>query len=200
MFATLVIVLMLVAQGPVFAQDQAGRFDFWVLSLSWSPSFCEAADPGARSPQCNARPYAFVVHGLWPQDATGEMAPSLPNPAAAAAALDYGLDARYHARTGLIYHEWDEHGTCSGLSAPAYFQTVRKAREAVNIPSRLRDLQAPLAISPEEVAADFIKANPGLSAQSMWIDCDRKRLREVRICFNKELGFRSCPRSFPPNL
>jgi ribonuclease T2 len=23
----------------------------------------------------------------------------------------------------LVYHEWDEHGTCSGLSAAAYFKT-----------------------------------------------------------------------------
>ena len=29
----------------------------------------------------------------------------------------------------LIFHEWDRHGTCSGLSGHAYFETVRKARD-----------------------------------------------------------------------
>src|SRR5262245_6256255 len=50
-------------------QNQPGNFDFYVLSLSWSPSFCEAAGERGTPPQqqCGARPYSFVVHGLWPQ-------------------------------------------------------------------------------------------------------------------------------------
>src|SRR5690348_18193525 len=58
------------AQDP--RQNEPGQFDFYVLSLSWSPSFCaEAAERGIRSAnanvQCGPRPYSFVVHGLWPQ-------------------------------------------------------------------------------------------------------------------------------------
>src|ERR1700758_1406179 len=49
-------------------QNQPGQFDFYVLALSWSPSFCEASgERGQRQPECTERPYAFVVHGLWPQ-------------------------------------------------------------------------------------------------------------------------------------
>src|ERR1700716_4651822 len=52
-------------------QNAPGEFDFYVLSLSWSPSFCEAASErgsGGRSQaQCGERPFSFVVHGLWPQ-------------------------------------------------------------------------------------------------------------------------------------
>src|SRR5882672_10809522 len=50
-------------------QNQAGQFDFYVLALSWSPSFCEAtAERGRESKeQCGARPFSFVVHGFWPQ-------------------------------------------------------------------------------------------------------------------------------------
>src|SRR5581483_9877183 len=51
-------------------QNQPGQFDFYVLALSWSPSFCEAAGERGTPPQqqCGtARPYSFVVHGLWPQ-------------------------------------------------------------------------------------------------------------------------------------
>ena len=49
--------------------DLPGRFDYYVLALSWSPQYC--AGPGARGdPQC-ARPYGFVVHGLWPQHERG---------------------------------------------------------------------------------------------------------------------------------
>ena len=45
-----------------------GDFDFYVLALSWSPSYCAIEGDGADPAQCaNGRPYAFVVHGLWPQ-------------------------------------------------------------------------------------------------------------------------------------
>src|ERR1700712_5920775 len=61
--------------GPAPAQDRRqnapGEFDFYVLSLSWSPSFCEAAsergNSGRSQAQCGGRPFSFVVHGLWPQ-------------------------------------------------------------------------------------------------------------------------------------
>jgi ribonuclease T2 len=50
-------------------QHQPGQFDFYVLALSWSPTFCQAtAERGRESrEQCGERPYSFVVHGLWPQ-------------------------------------------------------------------------------------------------------------------------------------
>src|SRR5579863_684222 len=51
-------------------QNTPGQFDFYVLALSWSPSYCEAAHERApdRTPdqQCSGRPFSFVVHGLWP--------------------------------------------------------------------------------------------------------------------------------------
>ena len=53
-------------------QNAPGEFDFYVLSLSWSPSFCaEAAERGNNSRsqeiQCGGRPFYLVVHGHWPQ-------------------------------------------------------------------------------------------------------------------------------------
>ena len=56
------------AQDP--RQNAPGQFDFYVLSLSWSPSFCAGAAErgvGTGNVQCGPRPYSFVVHGLWPQ-------------------------------------------------------------------------------------------------------------------------------------
>src|SRR5258705_1016077 len=60
--------------GTVSAQDRRqnapGEFDFYVLSLSWSPSFCEQASErgsgGGFPIQCEGRPVSFVVHGPWP--------------------------------------------------------------------------------------------------------------------------------------
>ncbi len=177
-------------------QDQPGQFDFYVLSLSWSPSFCAAAaerySGGSGGAQCGARPYSFVVHGLWPQYDRGfpEYCQN-PSPRLYHGIVSAMLDLMPAPR--LIYNEWDKHGTCSGLSAQAYFDTVRKARAAVKIPPEYTNLEQPLSVTPGAVEDAFIKANPNLSQGDMAIGCDKKRLTEVRLCFSKDLQFHPCP-------
>src|SRR5262249_49131550 len=58
--------------GPAAADDprqnEPGKFDFYVLALSWSPSYCDSLGERAQQQaECGERPYAFIVHGLWPQ-------------------------------------------------------------------------------------------------------------------------------------
>ena len=105
----------------------AGQFDFYVLSLSWSPSYCEAAEDRTqarsvvitRYGQCSGRPFAFVVHGFWPQYERGFPSDcQVPAPRLARAIVDEMLDIMPSPR--LVFHEWDRHGTCSGLSPKAY--------------------------------------------------------------------------------
>jgi ribonuclease T2 len=93
---------------------------------------------------------------------------------------------------GLIYNEWDKHGTCSGLSERAYFETVRKARAAVKIPSEFLQLPEAKTIAPDEIEDAFVKANPGLPPTGIAVTCNRSRLSEVRICMGKDLQFRAC--------
>lgn len=188
------------AAGPAAAQDRRqnapGEFDFYVLSLSWSPSFCEAASERGHSnrgiqAQCGGRPYSFVVHGLWPQYERGF--PDYcqrPAPRLNRNLMESMLDIM--PAPGLIYNEWDKHGTCSGLGARGYFETTRKARAAVNIPEAFQNLAAPKTIAPAEIEAAFIKANPGLSPAAIAVTCDSKRLSEVRICMSRDLHFRAC--------
>ena len=181
------------AQGP--GQNASpGQFDFYVLSLSWSPSFCAAAADDNRSggQQCGARPFSFVVHGLWPQYERGfpEYCQT-PSPRLYRGIMTSMLDLMPAPR--LIYNEWDKHGTCSGLSAQDYFDTIRKARAAVNIPPEYNDLQAPLTVSPAQVEDAFVKANPGLTQSGIAVECSRSRMSEVRLCLSKDLKFRDCP-------
>ena len=188
-FALAVTLGSAAAQGR--GQNEPGDFDYYVLSLSWSPSFCETAHGSARRFQCGPRPYAFVVHGLWPQYERGfPEGCQVPPPRLNRRIVDDMLDLM--PAPGLIYHEWDAHGTCSGLGARDYFATVRKARAVVNIPPQFRDPAAPLTVTPGEVVDSFVKANEGLTAAGIQIDCNRTRLREVRICLTRELRFREC--------
>jgi len=177
-------------------QNAPGQFDFYVLSLSWSPSFCEEAAErnGGRSagPQCGARPYAFVVHGLWPQYERGfpEYC-EVPAPRVDRSLVSSMLDLM--PAPHLIFNEWDKHGTCSGLAPRAYFDTVRKARAAVKIPAGYLDIKEPLNVTPAEVAAAFVAANPALPPDGIAVGCNGKRLTEIRICLARDLSFRDCP-------
>ena len=176
-------------------QNAPGQFDFYVLALSWSPSYCETTQERApdRAPdqQCAGRPFSFVVHGLWPQYERGFPAfCQVPAPRLDRRIVGSMLDLMPSPR--LVFHEWDRHGTCSGLSQQAYFEAVRKARAAVKIPAEFVALDKPIMVKPGDVAAAFIKANPGLSQADLAVACDRKRLSEIRVCMNKDFSFRGC--------
>jgi ribonuclease T2 len=197
--AALTMSLVLVCAVVAFAEDtrpQPRPFDFYVLALSWSPSYCagvqertERANAGGA--QCSGKPYAFVVHGLWPQYSQGfpsfcqQPAPRLDR------ALVSGMLDLMPSRS-LIYHEWNRHGTCSGLGAQAYFNTLRKARAAVTVPPAFRAPSEPRDVASAEVAAAFVAANPGLPADAVAVACDKTRLTGVRLCMSKELSFQSC--------
>jgi ribonuclease T2 len=193
--ASFTFILAVVALAQEGGSNAPGRFDFYVLSLSWSPSYCEAARQRAPNrppgPQCGGRPFSFVVHGLWPQFERGF--PSyceVPAPRLARAIVNTMLDLMPSPQ--LIFHEWDRHGTCSGLAPRAYFDAVRKAYAAVKIPDDYRALDKPAMVRPDEVVAAFVKANPGLSPAAIAVGCDSKRLNEVRLCLNKDFSFHDC--------
>ena len=175
-------------------QNQPGQFDFYVLALSWSPSFCEAAGERGTPPQqqCGARPYSVVVHGLWPQYEKGfpEFCQQ-PSPRLNRNIVSSMLDLMPAPR--LIFNEWDRHGTCSGLSPNAYFENVRKARAAVKIPDAYIAPSAALTVTPDEVEEAFVQANPGLTRDGIAVTCSSRRLGEVRICLGIDLRFRACP-------
>jgi ribonuclease T2 len=197
--AALVLIVIPLA-GPGWAQDRRqntpGEFDYYVLSLSWSPSFCEQSEERgnngrSRQTQCGGRPFSFVVHGLWPQYENGfpEYC-QRPSPRLNRNIMTSMLDLM--PAPGLIYNEWDKHGTCSGLGERAYFETIRKARAAVKIPDDYLQLNEAKTIAPAEIEDAFVKANPGLSTSAIAVTCSSTRLSEVRICLNKDLQFRSC--------
>ncbi|SFL26773.1 ribonuclease T2 [Bradyrhizobium sp. NFR13] len=195
-----VLALAALTAYPASAQDRRqnapGEFDFYVLSLSWSPSFCEAAQERggnnrSAQMQCGGRPYSFVVHGLWPQYDRGF--PNYcerPAPRLARSIMTSMLDLM--PAPGLIFNEWDKHGTCSGLGQRGYFEAIRKARASVKIPDEFLDLQQAKTIAPDAIEEAFIKVNPGLSNSAIAVTCDRNRLTEVRLCMSKDLQFRAC--------
>lgn len=173
--------------GPA-AADQPGRFDYYVLSLSWSPQYCAGShrDDGE---QCS-RPYAFVAHGLWPQNERGYPRDCRSPGRVSDDTIDHMLPLM--PSRGLVIHEWRTHGACSGLGAEDYFATVEKAYNSVRIPERYRALKNYLTVSPAQIKREFVAANPGLQESGLAVQCASHYLQEVRVCLSRDLQPRDC--------
>jgi ribonuclease T2 len=181
------------APAPASSTILSGKgFDFYVLSLSWSPSYCAAEGENANRQQCAAqRPYAFVVHGLWPQFEHGypqDCATGQPDVSKEKLRTLYDI----MPSAGLIRFEWKKHGSCAGMAQDDYFRVLRAAREKITIPAEFRNLETYLTIDPDDAERAFLTSNKGLPADGIVVTCDRRYLREVRICLTKDLAFRGC--------
>lgn len=174
-------------------KGQAGQFDFYVLALSWSPGFC-ATPAGQRDDlQCGPqRHFAFVLHGLWPQYEKSGWPQNCTTGAPDGAVVKTMLDIMPSTR--LVQHEWEKHGTCSGLSAQDYFEEAREAFQKVKIPEAYRAPLKQITVNPEEMRRAFTAANPEFGEQGFAVMCTNngRFLQEVRACFTKDLDGRAC--------
>ena len=191
-FAALACLALCCGVAGARENDVPGRFDHYVLSLSWSPTYCETKGRNAEPAQCaRARPFAFVVHGLWPQFERG-WPEDCQNPAPFVPEQTVRGMLELMPSRRLVIHEWRKHGTCSGLGPDAYFDKVRQARSAVVIPDQFARIDNYTMVSPNEVEAAFRAANPGLQPDMISVDCDGRRLTEVKICMTRQLVFTRC--------
>jgi ribonuclease T2 len=193
---TALVLAGLLSAAALARDNRPGQFDYFVLSLSWSPTYCDGPEARDDHQQCApGKRFAFVVHGLWPQYHEG-----WPEYCAARESwvsqqvIDGMLDIMPSKR--LIIHEWKKHGSCSGLSIADYFRGTRLLFEKIRIPARYLSPQAPVLTTPDQLVTDFVKTNRGLSAGMLSVQCgnarDRARLSELRICLDRRGNFRHC--------
>ncbi|AFL49489.1 MULTISPECIES: ribonuclease T(2) [Sinorhizobium] len=167
-------------------------FDFYVLSLSWSPTWCRANDPRKESEQCE-RGSGLIVHGLWPQNERG-----YPQFCATRQSdrVPESLGRQYLdivPSMGLIGHQWRKHGSCSGLTQADYFAVTRAARERLALPAELASTGQTRDLSVASIETAFAVKNPGMTREMIAVTCEGRLIEEIRICFDKELRFRACP-------
>jgi ribonuclease T2 len=176
---------------------EPGRFDYYTLVLSWSPSYCAGLARPGTDPQCRGagvKPYAFVLHGLWPQYERGYplscetgRAAYVPQPV-----IDRMRDIMPNPR--LTIHEYRKHGTCSGLGPAAYYELARRLTEHIRVPLRFRDPPADQFVDAADLIGEFLAVNPGLEPDMVRVACGGpgNRLKDMRFCFTREGAPRRC--------
>lgn len=174
--------------------EPAGEFDYYVLSLSWSPNWCELEGDARNSPQCDAREdHGWIMHGLWPQYHQGW--PSFcRTPHRQPSRRMTAEMADIMGTPGLAWHQWKKHGTCSGLSAPDYYALSREAYATITRPPVFRKLDRTVKLYAKVVEDAFLKANPTLDPDGVTVTCKSGHIQEVRICLSRDLSPVPCGR------
>jgi len=186
---------LLAALAGVAAQSgkqAAASFDYYVLSLSWAPDFCAQSRGNPDPNECAAgRHIGFVVHGLWPQANSGT-GPENCSAASPVPQSIVNLMLSYIPTASLIQHEWNAHGTCSGLNMSDYFTDVRKARDTVQIPQQFSSLTQPTNATAAQIEAEFAATNSSFPPAAFRATCTGGYFQEARICVNKSLVPQAC--------
>lgn len=172
---------------PGYHESGEPEFDYYVLSLSWSPAFCRLHPDDQQ--ECGLR-RGFIVHGLWPQYKGG----GGPEHCGGTDQLDAETIQRVKSAMPderLIRHEWIVHGTCTGLSAHDYFLTMIHAVGRLSIPSEF-DGQSRHSLTVSQIVSTFVKANPSLAPESLALRCHGPRFEEARICLSRDLNPQAC--------
>ena len=136
--------------------ERAGSFDYYVMALSWSPSFCATTGDAKEREQCAPGQHrGWVLHGLWPQYERGwpaNCATTEPGPSR----RQTEAMADIMGSSGLAWYQWKKHGRCSGLSAQAYFARARDAYESVAQPEVLQRLDRPVKLPASVIEEAWI--------------------------------------------
>jgi ribonuclease T2 len=160
-------------------------FDFYLLNLSWSPEYCYSHRDAA---ECAAHS-TFVLHGLWPENSDGSY------PENCSDAFGPANPAQYrdlYPEPGLLVHEWQAHGTCSGLSPDAFFETARAAFHSVTIPAQLQSVSSQVSMPPDQIIDLFAASNPAIPRSSFVVSCGHNYLTAVEVCLDKNLHPVAC--------
>jgi ribonuclease T2 len=181
----------LFGQGRNEPRGKAGEFDFYLLSLSWSPQYCSSPAGARDNTQCGGqRQYEFILHGLWPQYDRGWPQFCATSQTLSNALVEKMMDIMPSRR--LIRHEWDKHGVCTGLSAAEYFGKARAAFSGIKVPKSFQSPKNARTISPAKIKDEVLAANPGLAKEAVSVTCAGRFLNEIRVCLGKDMKGRAC--------
>ncbi len=184
---------LIAAPSPALTDGRSGSFDYYVLSLSWSPAWCAREGRERRAAQCDpARAEGFIVHGLWPQYERGGWPAFCRTAIRDPSRAETQAMADLMGSAALARHEWNKHGRCTGVDPADYFTRIREAARRIRRPPGLRHIAKPQRLPPTAVEAAFIKANPGLDPDEISVACADGLFREVRVCLTRRLTPRPC--------
>ncbi len=194
--AATLVVLSAAATAPALdarAQQTAppGKFDYYLLTLTWSPTYCATHHKPADREECSQH-RGFIVHGLWPQNDNGgwpafcREVPPIPRERVA-------KDLPIMPNAAMIQHEWEKHGSCTTMTSGAYLDALEQAFAQFHIPERLDKPAHAVTMRLKDTKRIVTEANPGLTSDMFSLRCSRQgQVEELRLCLDTAFHPRPC--------
>lgn len=201
--AVAVVTASVTATGALAQDSGKGRTRF-ILAASWQPAFCATNHKKAECESQSADRFDaknFSLHGLWPmrqdycgvpqdqqqadKDRNWKGLPEVQLSAETKAALAKVMPG---TQSGLERHEWTKHGTCTKLSAEAYFGTAIGLIDELNA-SAVRDLFAQnigKTLDADAIKAAFDKSFGEGASSRVKMSC--RRVGKVRMISELTIG------------
>lgn len=172
-------------------QNANAPVDYYMLTLSWSPGFCDSQRekygnqlPKSLQYQCGTdRSLGWVVHGLWPQNANARSVADHPRfcqgdlPALPKSELESYLMMSPGEK--LLQGEWEKHGSCAFDSAQQYFAKELELFNSLQLPNQ--------NLSRNELFRWMKQHNPQL--KNAYLGASRN---ELFICYDKKWQVMNC--------
>ena len=167
----------------ILTDQLAGDFDYLILSLAWEPDYCASHDdPQACAP---GRKLGFVLHGLWPMYNQGW--PSYCSTETISSELIAEFPELY-PNDFLYSHEWEKHGTCTGLDPEGYLLLSQELKVSIITPDAFLSPEEPFRMDADGLIDAFVQANPSYDKKSFSVFCSNsgQYLSELYVCISKD--------------
>lgn len=188
----MILVVLMLYPLAARAEDVAGEFDYYVLSLSWSPNWCALDGDARASPQCDdGTGFGWVLHGLWPQYEDRYPQDCRTRFNAPTRGQTEGM-ADIMGTSGLAWYQWNKHGVCSGLSSADFYRLARLAYDSITMPAVFMGLTDTVMLPASVVEEAFLRDNPGMRRDQITVTCKSGMIQEARICLTRDLELRRC--------
>lgn len=167
----------------------------YTLAISWAPEFCRT-DREPNSIECSGRNgrFGFVLHGLWPESASGpspQWCSVRPRPSPQLIRRNLCMTPA----PALLEHEWAKHGSCMARTPEAYFGAAASLWRTLRWPDADR-LSRREALTVGDLRRELALANPQWPEAGIGVVLSRTGwLREVRLCYSRRFQSIPCGRS-----
>lgn len=185
-------------------QNLNSTIDYFRLSLSWSPTFCEGKKNTQDLFQCQ-HTFGFIVHGLWPskfrRNDTSHSLRSHPRNCRNEKEIPLTLIEKYFClmpSEQLMQAEWEKHGTCYWEKPEDYFEQINRLYSKIHLPTLVNEIMNNQTITKRQrrqwIKESFLTLNPSLTSEQIDIMMTNKgrKLKEVDFCYDHQFNHINC--------
>lgn len=173
------------SQVDMLVDQLTGDFDYFLLAFAWEPDYCATSDNPDPQSCTPGMKLGFILHGLWPTYVVGW--PSYCSTESISSELITEFPGLFP--TDFLYlHEWEKHGTCTGLDPEEYFLLSQELKQTITIPEAFISPQEPFRMDEKGMIDLFVDVNPAYGRESFTVYCSGggQYLSEIYVCISRD--------------